>query len=533
MKKLIFPFFIFYFPFFILHSTAQVTFQKTYSNSGWDISRSVEITTDGGYIIGAKTVAAGNHDIYLIKTDSNGDTIWTKTYGGTGSEWCYDVKQTVDGGYILNGTTSSFGAGGGDIYLIRTGADGDTLWTRTYGGSNDEVGWSMQKTTDNGYIIIGQTPSYGAGFNDAYLIKTDINGDTLWTKTYGGVDPDRGFSCQQTFNGGYIFVGKTSSFGAGSNAVYLIRTNVNGNKLWEKTYGGVNDDYGYSIKQTSDGGFIILGRTTSFAVGAGDLYLIRTDANGDTLWTKTYGEVGSEVPYSFQQTNDGGYIIAGETSSFGADWWDAYMLRVDSMGSLLWSKTYKFGNNIKNTFYDVKQTSDGGFIAVGETGDLFTRDVYVVKTDADGNSGCGDSIVNTITGGTATIVGSPATMVGSGAIVGNTATITGSTATVDSVLCIMVGLQEDASTSFSMTGMQIYPNPLSDYTTIEAFVPEEVRNAEIVIYNMLGILIKRYPLEKGHNAITISAGDLTGGIYFYALMADERMLDKGKMAVVK
>jgi len=179
---------------------------------------------------------------------------WERTYGGPNVEWGYSVQQTSDGGYIVAGYSGSFPVFG--IYLLKTNASGDTLWTRTYGGLSWDQGNSVQQTSDGGYIVAGYTHSFGHanGWADVWLIKTNASGDTLWTRTYGGTNGDQGYSVQQTSDGGYIIAGWTNSFGAGGYDVYLIKANASGDTLWTKTYGGTNDDYGNSVQQTSDGG---------------------------------------------------------------------------------------------------------------------------------------------------------------------------------------------------------------------------------------------------------------------------------------
>jgi hypothetical protein len=167
-------------------------------------------------------------DFYLIKTDSSGDTLWTRTYGGDDIDEGFSVQQTADGGYVIAGVTESFGAGDMDVYLIKTDSSFDTLWTRTYSGEGDDHGYSVQQTDDGGYVIAGFTESFGAGEEDVYLIKTDSSGDTLWTRTYGGVGFDYGRSVQQTEDGGYVIAGYTNSFGAGGADVYLIKTDPDG-----------------------------------------------------------------------------------------------------------------------------------------------------------------------------------------------------------------------------------------------------------------------------------------------------------------
>ena len=209
--------------------------------------------------------------------------------GGAADDWAYSVQQTADGGYIVAGYTNSFGAGDYDFYLVKTNSQGDTLWTRTYGGSDDDWAYSVQQTADGGYIVAGYTYSFGAGDDDFYLVKTNSQGDTLWTRTYGGSGDDEAYSVQQTADGGYIVAGYTSSFGAGSGDFYLVKTNSQGDTLWTRTYGGSGYDGAYSVQQTADGGYIVAGYTGSFGAGSDDFYLVKTNSQGDTLWTRTYG----------------------------------------------------------------------------------------------------------------------------------------------------------------------------------------------------------------------------------------------------
>ena len=340
---------------------------KTYGGVDIDRGYSVQQTTDGGYIItgNTKSFGAGGYDVWLLKTDANGDTLWTKTYGGTGHDYGESVQQTTDNGYIIAGYTNSFGAGNYDVWLLKTDANGDTLWTKTYGGTAWDRGYSVQQTTDNGYIITGNTRSFGAGDYNVYLIKTLMNGDTLWTKTYGGLDTDYGYSVQQTTDNGYIIAGYTKSFGAGGYDVYLIKTDMIGNTLWTKTYGGVDDERAWLVQQTTDNGYIIAGETESFGVGREDAWLIKTDMNGDTLWTKVYGGTTYDYAKSVQQTTDNGYIVVGETKSFGAGGYDLWLLKTDANGDTLWAKLY--GGPMDEYGLSVQETTDNGYIITGWT----------------------------------------------------------------------------------------------------------------------------------------------------------------------
>jgi hypothetical protein len=366
--------------------SAQITFQRTYG--GWldDRAYSVHRTADGGFIVAGRThsFGAGATDVYLIRTDANGDTLWTKTCGGTDDDCGLSVRQTNDGGYVIAGYTESYGVGG-DAYLIRIDTEGDTLWTRAFGGRSDDLGMSVQQTTDGGYIIAGHIFSSGAGRYDVYLVKTNASGDTLWTRAFGGTSSEEGYSVQQTTDGGYVIAGLTYSYGAGLNDVYLIRTDVNGDTLWTRTFGGTDNDGGTSVQQTSDSGYIIAGTTESFGAGNDDVYLIKTDASGDTLWTRTFGGASNEWGYSVQQTSDGGYIMTGYTESFGAGQTDVYLVKTDAYGDTLWTKT--FGGADDDCGLSVRQTSDDGYVIAGWTKSSGAggEDFYLIKTDSSGN----------------------------------------------------------------------------------------------------------------------------------------------------
>ncbi|MDI6840536.1 MAG: T9SS type A sorting domain-containing protein [bacterium] len=311
-----------------LHAQPDTLWTKTYGGGSDDCGYSVQECAGGGFIIagGTWSFGAGEDDVYLIRTDANGDTLWTKTYGGTNCDWGWSVYECAGGGFIIAGETKSFGAGDADVYLVRTDANGNPLWTKTYGGANYDAAYSVGKCAGGGFIITGETRSFGAGGREVWLLRTDANGDTLWTKTYGGADDDVGCSVIECAGGGFIIAGCTWSFGAGSADVWLIRTDANGNTLWTKTYGGANFDVGMSVHQCADSGFIMAGYYTPSS--SEDVYLIRTKANGDTLWTKTYGGASRDLGYSVLECADGGFIIAGLTWSFGAGRWDVYLIRL-------------------------------------------------------------------------------------------------------------------------------------------------------------------------------------------------------------
>jgi hypothetical protein len=360
---------------------SQQRWERNYGGTDDDAGYSVQQTQDGGYIVAGATYSFGNNwQVYLVKTNAFGDILWTRNYGGTGDDQGWSVQQTQDGGYIVAGSTSSFG-NFYQVYLIKTNATGDTLWTRNYGGASWDLGYSVQQTQDSGYIVAGETNSFGNG-GQVFLIKTNASGDTLWTRSHGGADSDGGRSVQQTSDGGFIVAGYTGY--GGYFEVYLIKTNTSGDTLWTRNYGGTDSDLGYSVQQTQDSGYVVAGRTFSFGDSA-QVYLVKIDTFGDTLWTKTYGGAGYDLGYSVQQTQDSGYIVAGGTNSFGNNA-QVYLIKTNSSGDTLWTRIH--GGTGQSWGYSVQQTSDGGYIVAGYTSSFGNRvQVYLIKTDANGSSG--------------------------------------------------------------------------------------------------------------------------------------------------
>ncbi|MBM3291469.1 PKD domain-containing protein [Candidatus Bathyarchaeota archaeon] len=381
MKNFFFFLLIFFFLFPTLNCSAiSMEWNNTYGGAYDDYGSSVYPTLNGGFIIAGYTSSYGvNDDFYLIYCDFKGTLIWNKTYGGSQRDACSDAKQTIDGGYVLIGFTSSFGAGLSDVYLVKTDSSGKMQFNYTYGGNNLDAGSSIQQTSDGGYIIVGNTWSFGALSSDVYLIKTDIFGNLVWQQHYGGNKPDYGLSVHQTSDGGYIIGGSTASFGAGdwTPDFYLLKTDYTGKLLWDKTYAGIGYDVCYSVEETIDGGYILAGTTSNNTTG--DVYVVKTDSSGQLLWNRTYGGEKGEGANYIQQTSDGGYIIAGNTASFGAGSVDIYLVKIDSSGNMEWNTTA--GGKQNDLGYNVQITKDGGCVVAGYTNSYGAGkyDAYLVK----------------------------------------------------------------------------------------------------------------------------------------------------------
>jgi hypothetical protein len=335
-----------------------------------------------------------------------------KAIGGENPSWGHSLIQTSDGGYAIAGYTYSFSAGGRDVYVIKLDANGNLQWTKTIGGPSDDWGFSLIQTSDGDYAIAGYTESFGAGEDDVYVVKLDANGNLQWTKTIGGPKDEEGYSLIQTSDGGYAIAGTTQSFGAGEADVYVVKLDANGNLQWTKTIGGENIYSGSSLIQTSDGGYAIAGTTTSFGAGEADVYVVKLDANGNLQWTKTIGGPSNDESLSLIQTSDGGYAIAGTTQSFGAGDRDVYVVKLDAKGNLQWTKN--IGGPSDDWGFSLIQTSDGGYAIAGHTFSFGAGEwnVYVVKLDRNGDACCAVSQTSQVgSGGT---LGSPTPSIGSG-----------------------------------------------------------------------------------------------------------------------
>ncbi len=306
---------------------------------------------------------------------------WRQTYGGASDDEAASVRQTYDGGYIVAGTTSSFGAGMADVWLLRVDERGAKIWDKTYGGPAEDRGCSVQQTYFGDFIVVGQTCSKGAGGSDAWSIRVDLDGNVVWDRTFGGSGSDYAVSVKQTFEGGFAIAGVTCSEGAGGEDIWLIRTDASGNLVWSRTYGGAGSDVAASVWQTSDRGFVITGTTDSYGNGGKDVWLVKTDSTGNILWSKTFGGVENDYAGSGQQTSDGGYVVVGTR---GVNDGDVWLIKTDAEGGVQWDKTVRETDRDHGTW--VEQTKEGGYAIAGYTYSHhhYDSDVWLLVVDGFG-----------------------------------------------------------------------------------------------------------------------------------------------------
>ena len=371
--------------FFILAiqaADAQILFQRHYGGTLDDGGSSVLQTDDGGYIIAGRAMSYGNgsNDIYVLKTDANGNELWSKIYGGNGWDAPFEIKKTLDNCYVIAGETSSFGTGASDAFLMKIDNNGDSLWFKTYGGVQDDGASGVNVCNDNSFIVTGVTSSFGDGQCQIYLIRTDENGDTLWTKKHGPSYANCfGNSVIQTNDDGFIISG---TFSYGNPKLYIIKTNSVGDTLWTKKYEYNGMYSGSTIRETNDGNYVVLGTVVNMA-NVSDIRLMGINQIGDTLFTKDYGGINNEVGGEVQLTYDNGFIITGLTQSYGEGGKDVFLIKTDENGGVHWTKT--FGGADDDWGTSVQQTTDNGYIISGYTKSFGNNyDVYLIKTDENG-----------------------------------------------------------------------------------------------------------------------------------------------------
>lgn len=529
MKKKLFVFIIMMISTFV-YANAQTTFQKAFGTPTNNLAYCVQQTNDGNYIAAGGTVdfIDYDYDFFVVKLNTNGDTIWTRVIGSPFyDETANSIQQTNDSGYIICGERYQTGVSSKNIFLVKTNATGNVQWTKTFDAGNIESGVMALQTNDGGYIILGliEYP-----IPRICVIKTNAVGDTTWTQFLNtGLNAyDVGSSIQQTTDGGYIITGQ-GYVSATNNYLTLIKTDSTGAFVWAKSYNGLH--YGKSVQQTTDGGFIISGYTytTNYNV-----LLIKTNASGDTLWTRSYGGSNVEQGYSVKQTNDGGYIIAGESRGFGAGLADAYLIKTDSTGMLQWSKVY--GGGSYDMAYFAQQTSDGGFVATGQTLSfgLGLTDLYLIKTDSGGNTGCHEMNAGTLVTVPQILVGSPIMyQTPIGISVSSPIVQEGSGATVTS-LCVATGITNN-ETDFSFN---IFPNPVSPNASGSAtfsFSLPQKEKVSLRIFDTIGRSVATLAdglIAEGESKIEWNVANEHAGIYFLKFDAGNYSVTK-KILVIK
>ena len=364
-----------------------VRFYKTYGNQNYDFGRSIIQTENGDYIALGYTSILGNsaNNIMLKRINSIGELIWEQEMNFSQTDKGNSLISIEGEDLIILGERTSVVNGSSDISLVRTNSFGTIEWELEFGTNQDEIGRSIKQTIDGGFIVSGQTVSPNTGFNYVYLLKINSQGIEQWEKSYGGEGDDIAYSVIQDIDGGYIVAGVTRSNGDSDGDGFLMKTDTDGNQIWYKTYGGNQTDIFYEVNSTNDGGFLLVGQTNSYGNGANDAFLVKVSSNGDTEWTQTFGSTGTDYARSGSQTIDGGYFFTGYSDSYGEGGFDVWWVKIDQNGNFERDGVYGYGSD--DRAYSGIQTIDGGYVITGFTksNNQNIPDLLIIKIDSRGN----------------------------------------------------------------------------------------------------------------------------------------------------
>jgi uncharacterized delta-60 repeat protein len=360
---------------------------RTYGGSKNEVAYSVQQTSDEGYIVAGQTESfgAGVADFWILKLSQDGNVEWERAYGGKREDIAYCIRQTTDGGYIVAGQTESFSAGGDDYLVLKLDKNGNIQWQKTYGGIYDDRALSVCESHQGGYLVGGHT-GFGAGVWDFWVLKLDTEGRIQWQYTYGGKETEYLRSMQQTDDGGYILAGTTATFFKGDlYNIWVVKIASDGIIEWERSFGGFEPEWGYSIVQTEDGGYIVAGDKFNYTDVAYDFWILKLSPNGKIQWQHTYGKGKQDIAYNIAQTEDGGYVVSGFTESSGMGNEDIWVMKLKEDGSVDWQRTY--GGTQIDRARAMALTNDGGCIVAGETKSYGAgrNDIWVMKLGPDGN----------------------------------------------------------------------------------------------------------------------------------------------------
>lgn len=467
---------------------SQVQFEKIYGSIGSDFGYSVAQMFDTGYAVVGSTTSfgAGNADVYLLKTDLMGVAVGHKTFGGINVDRAFSIKSTSDSGLVIAGYTNSFGHGGYDMYIIRTDKNCDTIWTKTIGGADWDFAYSVTPTSDGGFIIGGATYSFGQGNQDMYLVKLNSLGDTLWTKTYGGVNDDEIKSVKQTLDGGYILTGYSKSLGDIAGDIYTVKTNSIGDILWTFEFDGGFSDFSYDIIEDNTGAGYIIGGETTIPTSNMQGVVVRINTSGILINAALYGGTAQDGIYAIAQSTDGRFVTMGYTYSYGAGMSDFVLYKENPIGTYVGSTT--FGGAKVDNGYCVNNTMDGGFIICGTALSYSTFEhIYLIKTDSAG--------------------------VASGTVI-NVAT-------------------DIASQSGEIAHFSIYPNPCDAYFYIQLDSKIE-SDYNVSVVDVLGRIVfsQSFDMPTSFNPIEIDSRSFKNGIYFVRIES-ENYVSNQKLVVKK
>ncbi len=342
--------------------------QMAYGGDDRDRAFGVVPLKDGGAMVAglSRSYGKGRSDMLVVKLDKQGKTIWRSSYGGKKKDYANAITRTSDGNFIAVGSSESFSEGGDlDVYVVKFDTEGKRAWQKNFGGDEKDEAKAVVAVGGGGVLVAGYTESYGKGRRDVYILYIDKNGKEIWSKAIGGKEEDDAYAITLTADGGFVVAGGTESYGAGRSDFYMLKFDGDGKFLWDKVYGEENEDVIHAITATPEGGFVVAGKTSSFGSKHSDIDIIKYDKKGNQVWHRIYGFKSKEWANAITRIPGGGYLIAGTTKSFGFGKFDFYLLELDSEGHSVWANVY--GGENKEVAHAVTRTTDGKVLVVGET----------------------------------------------------------------------------------------------------------------------------------------------------------------------
>jgi hypothetical protein len=516
-------------------SNAQWIFQREYGNNRNERCQSAYPTIDGGLLLNGATTSFGSGDVdpLIIKTDLQGNILWSKTCGASANEIPNFAAETFDHKIVFAGSTDASAVGGSsDVLVFKTDSVANFLWAKSFGGVNNENAVKIIELPDSGYAITGTTESYGSGASDIFFIKMNENGDTAFTALYGTPNNEIGKSMAPTSDGGFIICGKNSEIinGALVFKAILLRINSTGNILWAKEYGDSLYQEAQSVMQTADGGFVVCGSRDFTSNGNYDILLFRTESSGNIVWSKTYGGNKGEGSYTVNLNADGTYVLSGYTNSMGYghrgdDSTNIFLMKTDANGDTIWTRTYG-GDKQDEAFLSAK-TPDGGFIISGFS-DYHTSDssqMLVIKTDSMGFSGCNEFTSHPVIVNDLLAVTNSNYSQHSGMTMNSITLTTSNRVISDSTYCLLTAVNEiPINASFN-----IFPNPVSE-TLFVKNISSALQNNNlykknsITIYNLIGekIIVPAF-LYRQENYFELNVSSLKEGMYLLEILTDNEI----------
>lgn len=504
---------------------AQLVFQKSIGSLNTEQQIAACYIPSGGLIIcGESKPSTGTSDAFAVYLNNNFDTLWTHAYGGNQDDYFRTVKNTFDNGFVFGGGTYSF-TSSLDAWVVKTNANGIVQWAKTISGSSLDEATDIIQTSDSGFVATGTTASFGGGSNDIYLFKLDKAGNLQWTKTYGGSGYDAGYKVVQSFDKGYTIIGKAGSYCSGySNMPYLLHTDSLGNVLWSKCFSMSTNGCCPKL-DTLGKDYIVAGSFNTGFPNNNQALLMRLDSVGNVIWAKQYDVSTNFGEYAnwFDKTNDGGYVLAGTTSSCGSGNSDAFLMKVNSSGDTVWTRVS--GSSGNNTFSYVKQLNDGSYLAVGYSTANGNGDIYLMKTDSSAYAlpcsieSCGFQKYNNFVSKSSPSISGSA---------GGTQTNVNLTANNFSPTVLYLCGTVSANSMIAETFSFIYPNPFSTQTVLQ--INNSVHNATLTVNNCFGQTVAQIKNLRGQT-ITFNRDNLPSGLYFVRLTEENKTIAVDKLVI--